>query len=814
MSAKLLSFLMAGWAVSCISLSLAQDSPPALVEYPAHVVAHAAAHTDAVRPYTASSARHNIYAGSIRGIVYEAETGLPLSGVHVQLRGTTRGAVTDLEGRFMIERVPAGRHDLDLHMLGFSKQSVSVDITAAGTSRLLTVQLHEAPLQLAGIVVKPEPEAPKHATVHGIQQIPAYQVNRAKTFDEDLYRTATRNPGVAANDFSSRFMIRGGSHDEVLVTFDGLELNDPFHLKDFGGGGISIVDADVIGEMALSTGGFTADLGDRMSGVFQLSSAASATQNQTTIGLSLMHARVFSQGRFNNGNTQWMVSGRRGYLDFLLDLMQTYPSYSPHFFDTFAKLSHRFGQKHTVALEGLVSGDQLKYLDVTDPNDQVHTHYGNGYVWLNWQSVWHARLYSETVISAGRIWRVRDGIDVRRDKLINFQTSDTRRFNVFQIKQDWTLEAADAWQTRWGFSVKQQRANYTYNNGQLIQHVALPGVSRKVTNQYAESNTATRPTGALINLYASQQVPLMASLTGTGGLRMGYASWTGDLYLDPRLNLQYKPGVNTLLRAGWGHFHQPQGIEQLYVEDTEQHFYPASRARHLVLGLDHALASTLAFKFDLYNKRYDQIRPRYVSPAGDIAAFFPEIDRYRTYWLPDDGTARGLEASLTKHSGRLLTGAIGYTYAQTFENLDGRRYYRDHDQRHAGMIDLNIQPGSKWLINLAWQIRSGWRYASAAFDVTYHASGDVLYDTHFGHRNAQRYPAYHKLDLRIARHFAAGQQAVAAFVEIQNVYNRQNVRRYRFEPVIQSDNSVVFERYAEAWLPRLPSFGLKWQINH
>ncbi len=794
---------MVGCAISCFSLSQAQDKP----------AGPSSSSGKSTLPIAADG-RVNTLTGSIHGLVVEAGTQLPLVGVHVHVRGTSHGAVSDRNGIFVVDDVPAGWHIVEARMLGFSIREARIEVRRQ-PAPFVTLALEEAPLQLDGIVVKPEKETPVAATLYGMQQLPAYKVARAKAFDEDIYRTVTRTPGIIANDFSSRFMIRGGDYDEVLVTLDGLELNDPFHLKDFGGGGISIVDADVVGGMTLSTGGYTADLGDRMSGVVQINSVTPAPGQATSkLGLSLMNARFFSEGALRSGDTQWVLSGRRGYLDFLLDLMQTYPSYSPQFFDGFAKISHQFGEKHTVALAGLLSGDQFEYLDVTDPNDRVNTNYGNGYVWLNWQTVWSARLFSETVVSTGKVWREREGVDIRRDNLVNFETDDTRKFSIFQFKQDWTLQQDAEKQTRWGFSIKQQRANYRYSSGHLIQQVGHAQASQKVTNRYAERHTVTDPAGVLLNFYGSQLVPLGQTTVATAGLRAGYASWSGDLYVDPRLNVQYSPAKTTLIRGAFGFFHQPQGIEQLYVEDEEQRYHKAEPSRHIVLGLDQTLGDRWALKFDLYDKRYTDVRPGYVSPAGDVAAFFPEIDKYRTYWNPDETRTRGLEVSVIKAAGKVLTGSVGYTLSQAFDTRDGRRYYKDHDQRHAALLDFNIQPAKHLLINLSWQYHTGWRYADAAFDVTYQQGGDVLFDTHFGARNAARYPAYHKMDLRIARQFNFKSQSIAAFLEVQNLYNQKNVRRYWHEPVVAADGAVAFLRHAEAWLPRLPSIGLKWEISH
>ena len=54
-------------------------------------------------------------------------------------------------------------------------------------------------------------------------------------FGEDLYRTISRLPGLTGNDFSAMFLVRGAPNNQLLARFDGVDLIEPFHLKDFDG---------------------------------------------------------------------------------------------------------------------------------------------------------------------------------------------------------------------------------------------------------------------------------------------------------------------------------------------------------------------------------------------------------------------------------------------------------------------------------------------------------------------------------------------------------------------------------------------------
>jgi len=62
---------------------------------------------------------------TVRGTVKDA-SGEPLIGVTVQIQGTSSGTVTDMDGRFELENVPANAV-LDFSYVGMQPQSVAVN---------------------------------------------------------------------------------------------------------------------------------------------------------------------------------------------------------------------------------------------------------------------------------------------------------------------------------------------------------------------------------------------------------------------------------------------------------------------------------------------------------------------------------------------------------------------------------------------------------------------------------------------------------------------------------------------------------------
>ncbi|MGH7494761.1 MAG: TonB-dependent receptor [bacterium] len=68
--------------------------------------------------------------GEVRGVVRNRESSNPLPGANVWLEGTTLGTTTDLEGRYLISRVPAGTYFLRVTYVGYKQFRIQVMIQA------------------------------------------------------------------------------------------------------------------------------------------------------------------------------------------------------------------------------------------------------------------------------------------------------------------------------------------------------------------------------------------------------------------------------------------------------------------------------------------------------------------------------------------------------------------------------------------------------------------------------------------------------------------------------------------------------------
>jgi TonB-linked SusC/RagA family outer membrane protein len=91
--------------------------------------------------------------GAVTGVVTNAETGEPLSGVQVVLEGRRLGAVTGQNGRYMITGVPAGTYAVVAQMIGRSIERQEAVRVAADATVAVNFQMRSHALSVEGVVV-------------------------------------------------------------------------------------------------------------------------------------------------------------------------------------------------------------------------------------------------------------------------------------------------------------------------------------------------------------------------------------------------------------------------------------------------------------------------------------------------------------------------------------------------------------------------------------------------------------------------------------------------------------------------------------
>jgi TonB-linked SusC/RagA family outer membrane protein len=173
--------------------------------------------------------------GTIVGQVLNRSTGSPLPGAQVFVVGTSRGALANQEGRFLIQQVPPGQHEVRATLIGFATQTELIDVQPGQTAQT-TFELSESAIELGAVVATATGQQQTKREIGSsvaVIQVDEVELAPVKTFSELIQGRAaglsvTRSGGTTGG--GSRVRIRGSNSmslsNDPLVVLDGVRVDN------------------------------------------------------------------------------------------------------------------------------------------------------------------------------------------------------------------------------------------------------------------------------------------------------------------------------------------------------------------------------------------------------------------------------------------------------------------------------------------------------------------------------------------------------------------------------------------------------------
>jgi hypothetical protein len=743
-------------------------------------------------------------------MVSDTLDGSTLAGARIELLGTRFSARSTEDGHFQLAPVPAGRYTVRVTRIGYQPMTLAdvrfpEDVQGAS----LSLAMRRGSVALSEVIVTPGHFGLLQTGLAGSQSLSRETLETIPQLGEDIYRAVSRLPGVSADDFSAKFSVRGGSGDELYVSLDGLELVEPFHLKDVGGA-FSIIDIQTLGTASLSTGGFSAEYGDRLTGVFTLKTSDPRTDGvHGSVGVSAMNARATLQGGFAGGKGGWLISARPGYLDVALKFTEIADSIQPRYYDLFAKARYDLPTGGRIALHVLKAGDSFRFLKKDEPN--IFSNYGSNYGWLTWEEqMIGGRLRMQTVLSAGALSWQRHGENYSTTGTQTAEIDDSRSLDRIGARQDWTLDVSPKLMFKWGVDAKREAADYDYYR--LLGARGSDGVR---LGRNDSISTQVAPRTDKVALYFAPRVQLVPSLTIEAGARYDRSSLTEEAIVSPRLNVSWQPHERTTVRAAWGQYSQSQPLFSLQAEDGVSNFARAERAEQRTLGVEQSLPKGVTARVEAYERRLTNARGRYMNLGGDLW-LFPELLWDRTLVERTAGLDRGVELQLARSDAERTDWSVGYALSSSTDEVNGRMLPRAFDQRHAVHVDWSLHPkNNSWRLSLGGLWHSGWPYTPTELSVDTVTNTPTQFDVKTwrtpGELNSARLRSYHRVDVRWTKYFHTQHGRLAVFGEVYNLLGTVNPRGYWRDATVKDRQVALTSGEINQW-PRLPVAGFSWQF--
>ncbi|MEN8145848.1 MAG: carboxypeptidase regulatory-like domain-containing protein, partial [Gemmatimonadota bacterium] len=198
--------------------------------------------------------------GKVQGRVVDAETGAPVAGAQVTVVGSTLGNLTNDQGFYFINEVPAGLTSVQAEFIGYRSVIIESERILAGQTTTLNFDLEASAVELDVLVVEGQrnPLVPRDQTA-------SKSIVKGETVDQLPLDNAAAivllQPGVVVTNQGTT--IRGSRANEEAVFIDGVLV------RSFGSGAAQNVNlpTQALEQVDITVGAFSAEFGDAQSGV-------------------------------------------------------------------------------------------------------------------------------------------------------------------------------------------------------------------------------------------------------------------------------------------------------------------------------------------------------------------------------------------------------------------------------------------------------------------------------------------------------------------------------------------------------------------
>ncbi len=718
--------------------------------------------------------------GSIRGFVYEQNSGEPVMFTSVYLLNTNYGSSTDANGYFSIVQIPEGSYILTVTGIGYDTVQISVKVEK-GKIINQKIFLKPVTILLEDVEISAEKQEKQIQTLTSVNKVTPKQIKTIPSIGQpDLAQYLQVLPGVIfTGDQGGQLYIRGGSPIQNKVILDGMIIYNAFHSI----GLFSVFDVDILRNADVYTGGFGAEYGGRISSVMDITTREGNKKRLTgSVGATTFGAKCLIEGPIQkqknpgDGFSSFILSFKNSYLKESSKIFYKYIDSAGlpfNYNDIYGKISFQGNNGSKFNLFGFKFGDNVNYHDISNFN---WNSYGGG---LNFIAIPGP---SPTLI---------DGNFAYSSYIIKLteegQAPRSSEINGFNMGMNFTYFLPSKQEIRYGIEMLGHKTVFDFYNS----------ANRKID----ETENTTELAGFIKYKVSIYKLLLEPSF------RLHYYASLSEISPEPRLAIKYNLTSKLRFKAAGGVYSQNL-IAANSDRDVVNLFYgfisgpenlPAQfegkdvksklqKATHLIVGVENEPINNLTLNVETYYKWFAQLSNINRNKIfDDTPDYSDKPDILKKDFIIERGNAEGVDVSAKYDFKRLYLWAV---YSLGFINrYDGISWYVPHyDRRHNINIvgAYKLGPELNWEINLRWNIGSGFPFTqtqgfygkinfSEGINTDYTTANEEL-EILYGELNSGRLPWYHRLDItgKFTTKFSE-KTLMEINAGITNLYNRKNI---------------------------------------
>jgi hypothetical protein len=700
---------------------------------------------------TAAASQKAVVFGEIKGRILDHESQKPVAGVRVSIAGADLETRSDANGAYGLAEVPVGYYVLSFELDGYYPDTRTDVIVRSGRITFLNVNLlairsiHEE----VSVTADYFPAAPDQPVSE--KQFNTEELRRDPGSAGDVSRALYVVPGIVkADEEANDLIVRGGSPMENGFYVDNIFFPNINHFPQQGasGGNICMLNMDFIESLEISTGGFDASYGNRLSSIIDIRYREGNREHfNGQINLSVIGYGAQFEGPLGGGKGAWMFSGNRSYLDLISKALESdNPS---DFYDVQGKVTYDVGPNNRLSLLAVGGSSRTEY------NPEGREKFDYATAGLTWRRLWGGKGYSDTSIS----------------------------YSFLNGKE------SEFWE--WAGVLHEQ---YDYGNKWLtfrnVNHLSLSSSHRLTFGAEAQTvrfrnwddydYVERRLSGTSAAGFLTYVVYPFANFSLSSGLRLDYLPFSERFHLSPRLFFNWVLTGRLSIHGAFGLFYQQVPLF-LILQDPANAGLRDPKARHLILGLKYLLSPDTQLTLEGYDKAYSDFP---MAPGYQYYFVIDDVngdnDRFWNFGcLTNEGKAyaRGVEVTVQKKLSRKLYGLVNFTYYRArYRDLMGVWRNRLFDNRFIFCLSGGYKPSRNWEFSVRWILCGNRAFTPVDEEKSIEYGGAWV---NFDDIMAGHLSNYQNLSLRVDRRFQFRKSNLVVFAGAWNVFDHQN-ELYRF----------------------------------
>ena len=506
---------------------------------------------------------------SISGIVTDKK-GTAVIHANIYFEGSYDGTISDADGHFELKSDLTGEQLLTVSYMGYEKYSILLQLD--GTDTTLAVVLSEQLSEIdevsitAGIFSASDKK--KSATLN------SFDIATTASAMGDIYGAYATMPGSQKVGEEGMLFVRGGDSYETRTFMDGMLVQSPFFSK--------MPDIPTRGryspllfsETIFSTGGYSAEFGQALSSVVDLTTNGMETEDKTSLSLMTVGASASVGRRWENSSLAFSGLYANNALHHKLFKQNVDWTKDPVMAD--GTMMYRVKAGETGLVKAFFSYN-FNSMEMNYDNFEQGT--------MDQVAMVNHTIYANTSYTGelSEKWLIKTGVAYNRDieEIIYKGDPVLTTLSASQAKLVLTHLTSDKVKFRIGAELIHE---------QYDQAITMDSTFRM-------NLTDLQP-----SMFLESEIKLSKKFALRLGARAEYTSLLETIDLSPRIAAAYKTGTHSQVSLAWGKYHQTPEPDVMKMAPG----LSAERADHYILNFQYRKNKRI-FRTEAYVKQYDKL---------------------------------------------------------------------------------------------------------------------------------------------------------------------------------------------------------------